>query len=68
MINTVVVYITIMMVILATKPSWLFDKQNNLKQFGQGNDTTYLPLPVLSMLVAIVTFILIKSAEKSVKN
>jgi amino acid permease len=68
MINTVVVYITIMVVILATQPSWLFDKQNNLKQFGQGNDSTYIPLPVLSMLVAIVTFILIKSAEKSVKN
>jgi hypothetical protein len=54
---TFVVFIVIMIIIYYNKPLIMFDN-DKIKQFGIGENKTLTPLPVISIIIAILLYVI----------
>jgi len=54
---TFIIFIAIMIIIYYTKPLIMFDK-DKIKQFGIGENKTLTPLPVISIIIAILLYVI----------
>jgi hypothetical protein len=50
------IYLILISTILYIRPSFLYNSDNTLKQFGTGSDSTIAPLWLLIILSAIVSY------------
>ena len=55
-IYNVMFFILVIVLVIVWKPSIMFDENNNIKQFGVGNDKTIFSLGCLIAIVAFVSF------------
>lgn len=57
LVYSVITYIIIMMSLMMIRPSFIYDYRNmKYKEFGSGNNKTYLTLPVISIIFAFFIF------------
>jgi NADH:ubiquinone oxidoreductase subunit 6 (subunit J) len=58
LIITVIIFILTIIILIVIKPTFLYDKKKRkFKQFGYGKHKTILTLPILSIFVSIIVFI-----------
>ena len=50
------IYLILISTILYIRPSFLYNSDNTLKQFGTGGDSTIAPLWLLIILSAIISY------------
>ena len=56
----IIVYILLYSLIIFFKPSIIYDRNKNLRQFGVGyKNTTILPLWLVSILLAIISYFIV---------
>lgn len=59
LIFAILIYILIISTIFITKPELIYDYKNKIyKDFGFNNNKTYLPLPVLCCLLAVISYLI----------
>ncbi len=57
---TIIIYLLIMFSLIYTKPSFLFNYDDTIKQFGLGYQTkSILSLPIISILVGILSYMFV---------
>ena len=57
--NSIVFYIIIIIILLITKPEIIYSKKNErLKKFGSSKEESLLPLPVLSISISVILYII----------
>lgn len=60
LLNAIILYICIIILIIYTKPKFLYDKTNKFKQFGFNDDNkTIITFHMLSILIAILSYLLV---------
>jgi len=65
-INSIIVYILIICYLLYAKPSIIYDnKTKQYKQFGVDRGKSILPLPILAIITAILSYIVFYHIESS---
>ena len=66
--NSIIVYVIIILIIINQKPEFIYDKKRKkFKEFGMSNDRSIIPLPILSILLAIITYIIFFYIEQNAK-
>ena len=73
LLNAIVLYICIIVLIIYTKPNFLYDnKTKKFKEFGfNNNNKTIITFQMLSILIAILSYVLIvyiKNVNQLKKN
>jgi len=57
--NAIIFYILIISIILLLKPSFMYDeKTNKFKSFGCNDDQTIFSFPVISIIIAIILYLI----------
>ena len=65
LINTIITYITTICLLLYTKPKIIYDKKTKkFKQFGIGKGCTIFSLPILSIILAVILYIIFLWIDK----
>ena len=63
--NSLLTYIFIIILLILYKPNIIYNKKSKkFKQFGVNKDSSLLPLPILSLLIAIIVYVLFSYIEK----
>ena len=63
--NSLKVYIIIIVLLIYLKPPFLYDKkQKQFKSFGLDKNSTILSLPILSIILAILIYIIFSWIDK----
>lgn len=63
--NSLLTYIFIIILLILYKPNIIYNKKSKkFKQFGVNKDSSLLPLPILSLLVAIIIYVVFSYIEK----
>jgi hypothetical protein len=63
--NSLLTYIFVIILLILYKPSIIYDKKlKKYKQFGVDKQSSLLPLPILSLLIAIIIYIVFSYIEK----
>tara|TARA_B100001287_G_C22649298_1_gene514359 strand:+ start:1183 stop:1431 length:249 start_codon:yes stop_codon:yes gene_type:complete len=58
--TAILLYLMIMGILIYTKPSFLFNVDDSIKQFGIGYQSkTVLPLSIMAILTAILSYIIV---------
>ena len=57
--NSLLIYISLVVLILVIKPTFIIDKEGNLKDFGTGNNKTLMPLWLIFSLMGLLSYIII---------
>ena len=55
-IYSIVFYILLMILIIVSKPSIMFTKSNEVKEFGISDEKTMFSLGVFTVVIAIISF------------
>lgn len=55
-IYSVVFYILVMVLLVVSKPSVIFEKDGSIRQFGVGMDKTMFSLGVFCVVLAVMSF------------
>ena len=55
-VYAVLFYILLIVLIIVSKPSIMFDEYGDIKQFGIGDDKTMFSLGVFSVILALISF------------
>ncbi len=55
-VYAVLFYILLIVLIIVSKPSLMFDDYGNIKQFGIGDEKTMFSLGVFSVILAVISF------------
>lgn len=70
LIYTIIVFTVVMAVVYHTKPKFIFDDEGNIKQFGKGDNKSFVPFSVLGIVTAVVIYfaccLLTKGEKKEV--
>ena len=57
--NTIIVYIIVIIIILITKPNFLYShEEKKFKSFGCNEGETILSLPIFSIIIAIILYMI----------
>ena len=63
--NSLLTYIIIIIILIFYKPNIIYDKKlKKFKQFGVDKNSSLLPLPILSLIIAIIVYIFYSYIEK----
>jgi predicted MFS family arabinose efflux permease len=63
--NSLLTYIFIIILLILYKPNIIYNKKSKkFKQFGVNKDSSLLPLPILSLLTAIIVYVVFSYIEK----
>lgn len=63
--NSLITYIIVIIILILYKPNIIYDnKSKKFKQFGVDKQSSLLPLPILSLLIAIIIYIFFSYIEK----
>ena len=63
--NSLLTYILIIILLILYKPNIIYNKKlKKFKQFGINKDSSLLPLPILSLLIAIIVYVIFSYIEK----
>ncbi len=66
LINSIIVYIILILLLIYNKPSIIYDKKTKkFKQFGMDSGKSVLSLPVLAILMSIIIYIIFSYVERS---
>ena len=66
LLNSIIVYIILVLLLIYSKPSVIYDKKTKkFKQFGMQKGKSILSLPILAILIAIITYVIFLHFEKS---
>ncbi len=58
--TSILLYLCIMGLLIYSKPSFLFNIDNSIKQFGIGYQSkTVLPLSIMSIITAILSYLIV---------
>lgn len=55
-VYAVLFYILLIVLIIVSKPSMMFDEYGDIKQFGIGDEKTMFSLGVFSVILAVISF------------
>ena len=62
--NTIIVYIIVIIILLITKPNFLYShEKKKFKTFGCNEDETILSLPIISIIIAIILYMIFHFIE-----
>lgn len=63
--NTIIIYILFLLLIITNKPKFLYDrKRRKFKNFGSSKGETLLSLPIFSILLAIIIYVIFAYIER----
>jgi len=66
--NSILIYLLIMFLVIYNKPNFIYDKKRKkFKEFGLTNDRSILSLPILSIIIAVVTYVIFFYIEQNAK-
>jgi len=66
--NSIIVYIIVIIIIIYNKPNFIYDKKRNkFKEFGLEHNKSIITLPILSIILAVVTYIIFFYIEQNAK-
>jgi hypothetical protein len=66
--NSIIIYIILILLIIYHKPNFIYDKKRKkFKEFGMSSDKSIIPLPILSILLAIIVYIIFFYIEQNAK-
>ena len=64
--NSILTYIIIICCLLYIKPSIIYDKKTKkYKQFGVNKGNSILPLPIIAIIIAILSYVIFYHIESS---
>lgn len=55
-VSSILIFIFCMILLHVNKPSFIFNKDGTIKEFGTGNDKSVYSLGVVSSFIAIISF------------
>ena len=53
---SILIYLIFIMVLLYAKPQFIYNEDGTLKKFGTGNDKTILPLWMIVLILAFISY------------
>jgi len=66
--NSILIYLLIMFLVIYNKPNFIYDKKRRkFKQFGLTNGRTIISLPILSIIIAVITYVIFFYIEQNAK-
>ena len=66
--TSIIIYVTMMILIIITKPYFLYDNKNKkFKSFGINNDETIISIPVLSLMSCVLIYFIVIAGTVFVK-
>ena len=66
--NSIIIYVIIIIIIIYNKPNFIYDKKRKkFKEFGIEHNKSILPLPLLSIIIAVITYIIFFHIEQNAK-
>ena len=66
--NSIIIYIILISLVIYNKPKFIYDKKRKkFKEFGMGYDKSIISLPILSILIAVITYIIFFYIEQNSK-
>jgi len=66
--NSIIVYIILISLIIYKKPHFIYDKKiKKFKQFGMQHGRSILSLPLLSILIAVITYVVFFYIEQNAR-
>lgn len=66
--NSILIYLIILILVIYNKPNFIYDKKRNkFKEFGLSNDKSIISLPILSIMIAVITYIIFFYIEQNAK-
>ena len=57
--KSITIYLILVVVMLYLQPSFLFDENGNIRNFGLSNNNTIMPLPMLFVIMAIIIYLVV---------
>jgi hypothetical protein len=65
---SIIIYVFLMIIIIYNKPNFIYDKKRKFfKEFGLESDKSIIPLPILSIILAVITYIIFFYIEQNAK-
>ena len=66
--NSILIYLIIIFLVIYNKPNFIYDKKRKkFKEFGLESDKSIIPLPILSIIIAVVTYVIFFYIEQNAK-
>jgi len=66
--NSILIYLIIIFLVIYNKPNFIYDKKRRkFKQFGLTNGRTIISLPILSIIIAVITYVIFFYIEQNAK-
>jgi hypothetical protein len=66
LLNSIIVYIIIIVLLLYNKPNLIYDKKiKKFKQFGMDKGKSILSLPVLALVIAMCVYLFFSNFDKT---
>jgi hypothetical protein len=67
--NTIIVFTCIMLLLCITKPDYIYDNdKKEFREFGTDNGNTLLPIYIIGVLLAMITYIFFSYLSKKSNN
>jgi hypothetical protein len=66
--NSIIIYIIIIILIIYNKPNFIYDKKRKkFKEFGLNHNRSIISLPILSIIIAVITYVIFFYIEQNAK-
>lgn len=66
--NSIIIYLIIIILVIYNKPNFIYDKKRKkFKEFGIETDKSIISLPILSIIIAVITYIIFFYIEQNTK-
>lgn len=66
--NSILIYLIIILLVIYNKPNFIYDKKRKkFKEYGLESDKSIISLPILSIIIAVVTYIIFFYIEQNAK-
>jgi hypothetical protein len=66
--NSIIIYIIVIIIIIYNKPNFIYDKKRKkFKEFGLTNNRSIISLPILSIILSVVIYIIFFYIEQNAK-
>lgn len=66
--NSILIYLIIIFLVIYNKPNFIFDKKRKkFKEFGLESSKSIISLPILSIIIAVVTYVIFFYIEQNAK-
>ena len=63
---SIIIYVFLMIIIIYNKPNFIYDKKRKkFKEFGLESDKSIISLPILSIIIAVITYIIFFYIEQN---